>query len=43
MTVGVGVSGTIMTLKVEVGVAAGGEEHDARKIKREETRRGFIW
>jgi len=41
-TVGVGVSATMTTLKVEVGVTAGAEEHAAKKIKRRKTRRGFM-
>jgi hypothetical protein len=42
VTVGVGVSGTITTLSVEVAVVAGAEEHAARKIKRDEARRCLI-
>ena len=42
MIVGVGVSGTMTTLNVEVGVAAGAEEHAARRIKRRKARRCFM-
>jgi len=42
ITVGVGVSGIITTLNVEVGVAAGTGEHAARKIKRKEVRHCFM-
>jgi len=42
VTDGVGVSGTITTLILEVGVAAGAEEHATRKIKRNKARRCFM-
>jgi hypothetical protein len=38
----VGVSGTITTLSVEVGVAKGAVEHAARKISRDKTSRCFM-